>query len=180
MPKNATNSSVYCSDIMDIFVSPSGVLTLNNREFKCALGKGGVTHDKKEGDGATPFGCFHIREVMYRADKLTMPKINFPISVISKNDGWCDDVNDPNYNKKIKLPYSGSHEELWRDDDVYDIIIPLGYNDDPAVSGKGSAIFIHVARPNYTPTAGCIALSLLDLLEILKEVPAETRICVKS
>ena len=157
-----------------------GILTLNNKEFRCALGKGGVTEDKREGDGATPSGCFPIREVMYRADKLPQPVTNLPISVIQQNDGWCDDVNDPSYNKKVTAPYPASHERLWREDDLYDIVVPLGYNDNPAVRDKGSAIFMHVARPNYTPTAGCIALSLQDLLHILKEISKETKVCIEQ
>lgn len=165
---------------MNISVSSLGILSLNNKEFKCALGKGGVTEDKREGDGATPFGCFPVREVMYRADKLPQPVTNLPISVIQQDDGWCDDVNDPNYNRRVTVPYPASHERLWREDDLYDIVVPLGYNDNPAVRDKGSAIFMHVARPNYTPTAGCIALSLQDLLHILKEISKETKVCIEQ
>lgn len=163
---------------MDILVSSSGILTWRNKDYRCALGKGGVTADKKEGDGATPTGCFPLREVLYRADKLDAPKTALPISLIQKSDGWCDDVENANYNKKVTLPYSGSHEELWRTDDVYDLIVPLGYNDDPVISGKGSAIFMHVARPSYAPTDGCIALSLPDLLHILREISRETKVCI--
>jgi L,D-peptidoglycan transpeptidase YkuD (ErfK/YbiS/YcfS/YnhG family) len=161
-----------------ISVSASGILTWNGKEFKCALGKGGVSQNKIEGDGATPLGCFLLREVLYRADKIEAPITTLPVSTIQKNDGWCDDVNDPQYNKKVALPYPASHEELWREDDLYNIVVPLGYNDEPAVPGKGSAIFMHVARPNYTPTAGCIALSVSDLLAVLKEASADTQICI--
>ena len=164
---------------MDIIsVSASEILTWNGKEFKCALGKGGVVQNKTEGDEATPQGCFPIRDVLYRADKVAMPATHLPVFAIRKNDGWCDDVNDPRYNRKISLPYPASHEKLWREDDLYDVVVTLGYNDDPAVPGKGSAIFIHIARPNYAPTAGCIALSLPDMLQILKGIPAESTVCI--
>ncbi len=164
---------------MDVIVSASGILKLNGKEFRCILGKAGVTEVKIEGDGATPIGCFPIREVLYRVDKLPRPITNLPISIIQKNDGWCNDINDPHYNQRIKLPYPASHEKLWREDDLYDIVVALGYNDDPAVPGKGSAIFMHIAHSNYSPTEGCIALSLPDLVHILKEISRETKVYIE-
>ena len=135
-----------------------------------------MTSDKSEGDGATPVGQFPLRKVMYRADKLPKPTTPLPSSIIQKDSGWCDDVHDLAYNKEISLPYPASHESLSRSDDLYDIVIPLGYNDDPVVLGKGSAIFMHVASENYSPTEGCVALALSDLIEILREVSTETKI----
>lgn len=164
---------------MDILVSASGVLRWNNKEFKCVLGKNGIVKDKKEGDGATPSGCFSIREVMYREDRIERPQTDLILNELQKNDGWCDDVNNPNYNRKITLPYPASHEVLWREDNLYDIIGVLGYNDDPVLKSKGSAIFIHIASSNYTSTAGCIALSSQDLLEILREVSRESKVCIQ-
>ncbi len=166
---------------MDIKVSSSGTLLWKGKTYACAIGKGGVTEHKKEGDGATPIGCFALREVLYRPDTVGKePVTDLPISVIRENDGWCDDPGDPAYNKKVSIPYPGRHEALWRTDEIYDIIVPLGYNDEPVVAGKGSAIFMHVARPNYTPTEGCIALALPDLLEILRTVSKETKICIEK
>ncbi len=166
---------------MEIKVSKSGTLIWKEKTYACALGKSGVTENKKEGDGATPIGCFVLREVLYRPDVVGKePITDLPISVILKNDGWCDDPDDPAYNKRVSLPYSGRHESLWRIDEIYDVIVPLGYNDEPVVAGKGSAIFMHVARPNYTPTEGCIALELSDLLEILRTVSRETKICIEK
>ena len=153
---------------MDIDVTPDGILVWDNEEYRCALGKNGVREDKQEGNGATPAGRFLLREVLYRADRLSALETALPISTIQPHDGWCDDPNDPNYNKKVVLPYPASHESLWRTDNLYDIVVPIGYNDAPAVPGKGSAIFIHVARADYAPTAGCIALVLPDLIEILR------------
>ena len=137
--------------------------------------------DKREGDGATPIGCFPIRKVFYRPDKFEgSPETIFPTQALTQDDGWSDDVNLPEYNQLVKLPYHGSHEKLWRDDNLYDIIITIGYNDDPPIAGKGSAIFMHVAREEYTPTAGCIALSREDLLEILRTADATIQVCIQE
>ena len=165
---------------MDIKVLSSGHLLWNKKTYTCALGKSGVTNEKKEGDNATPLGCFALREVLYRLDMIKeVPITTLPTCAIQENDGWCDDPNDIKYNKKISLPYAARHETLWKDDGIYDIIVLLGYNDDLIISGKGSAIFLHVARPNYTPTEGCVALALPDLLEILSGVSKETRVCIE-
>jgi L,D-peptidoglycan transpeptidase YkuD (ErfK/YbiS/YcfS/YnhG family) len=139
-----------------------------------------VRADKKEGDGATPEGCFPLRAVYYRADRTEKPKTKLQTKILSENDGWCDGPKDLNYNKFVKLPYGASHENLWREDNIYDIIIVVGYNDSPVVSEKGSAIFLHIVRPEYSPTAGCVAVSLPDMLEILKTVDQKTDICIKN
>lgn len=164
----------------NITVYTSGKLTFDGNKYKCAIGKNGFTTDKKEGDWATPVGCFPLREVFYRKDRIEKPQTVLLVKEMQKDDGWSDDINDKDYNKLVKLPYSGSHEELWRDDEVYDVVVPLGYNDDPPVSGKGSAIFMHVARPTYSPTAGCVALSLSDFIELLGKVSKDTQVCIVS
>lgn len=151
-------------------------LAFVGRTYTCAVGKNGFSADKKEGDGCTPLGIFPLRECWYRADKIAAPQTNLPLKIITKNDGWCDDLNSPDYNKHIKLPYDSSHEKLWREDDVYDLIIPLGYNDSPIIRGKGSAIFLHIAKPDYCGTEGCIALAKNDLLEILPLLSPELHI----
>jgi len=156
----------------------SGKAVFQGKEFQCAIGKNGIAENKVEGDGKTPQGCFEIREVLYRKDKIEKPQTDLPIEEIQENDGWCDDVNDKNYNQQIKLPYNASHEKLWRDDEIYDIVVVLGYNDNPAAAGKGSVIFMHVARKNYSPTAGCIAFNKEDLIEILKNCDKNTLVCV--
>ena len=163
-----------------INVSSSGSIEFLGKKYKVALGKNGVTEYKKEGDEATPVGCMPIREIFYRSDKIQKPDTMLPINALHETDGWCDDPEDPNYNKLVRLPYKAGHEKLWRDDDLYDIIVILGYNDDPPKSGKGSAIFMHIVRDNYSPTAGCIALSLKDLIEILKKANKETHVCVNE
>jgi L,D-peptidoglycan transpeptidase YkuD (ErfK/YbiS/YcfS/YnhG family) len=135
----------------------------------CALGRGGVLRDKHENDGATPRGTWPLRQVWYRADRLATPPItSLPIRTIRETDGWCDDVTSPDYNRHVELPHAARHERLWRDDAVYDVIVELGYNDDPPVVPRGSAIFLHIARPGYTPTEGCVALAREDLLALLQ------------
>ena len=138
-------------------------------DLKCAIGKGGMKDAaaKREGDGVSPIGRWEMKRVFYRADKVTAPETNLPLVPIKKTDGWCDDPADPLYNQHVTLPYPASHEELWRKDNVYDIIVELGHNDDPPVPGLGSAIFLHVAKADYAPTEGCIALSEIDLRSAL-------------
>lgn len=163
-----------------ILVSPSGKLFWQGKEYKCALGKNGVSLNKMEGDGKTPSGSFPLRKVFYRKDRLNEPKTKLPTEEIKENYGWCDDPKDPNYNKLVKLPHYASHEKLWRDDNIYDVIVTIGYNDDPPIPGKGSAIFLHIARPEFTPTDGCIALNLNELLEILESITLNTEICIQE
>lgn len=165
---------------MDSVIHVTGnQLGFAGKKYHCAIGKGGFSPDKKEGDGCTPLGIFPLRELWCRADKFSPPKTNLPIKIINKNDGWCDDPKSSDYNRHVLMPYDFSHEELWREDDVYDLIIPIGYNDKNIIAGAGSAIFIHVARDNYTPTEGCIALKKEDLLEILPYLSANTHIEIK-
>ena len=151
-------------------------LEYGGKTYNCAIGKNGFSIHKKEGDNCTPVGKYLLREVLYRNDKIAKPETHLPISIIQKIDGWCDASEDVNYNKKVKLPYPVSHEKLWRDDDLYDLIIPIGYNDNPVFAGKGSAIFIHVARPGYEGTEGCVALKIEDLLQLIKYADIKTMI----
>lgn len=163
----------------NITVYPDGTVFFLGKQYRCALGKSGFSKDPREGDNATPVGSFLMRKVFYRPDKFERAPVTvLPVIALTPADGWSDDVSLPDYNTFVKLPYVGSHEELWRTDDVYDLIIPLGFNDDPPISGVGSAIFMHVARENYTPTRGCIALSRGDLLEILAKVEISTKVCI--
>ena len=161
-----------------ITVDPAGWLSFGTLRFRCALGKGGVTADKREGDGATPIGRFALRELFYRPDKLPDPAGRLPTRAIRPEDGWCDDPSHPDYNLPVRLPHSARCERMWRDDDCYDLVVPLGYNDDPPVPGLGSAIFLHVARPGYAPTEGCIALAKDDLLALLAALPADVEMVI--
>lgn len=137
--------------------------------FRCALGRGGIREDKREGDGASPVGRFPLRRVLYRADRMAAPVTGLPVAPIAADDGWCDAPADPAYNQPVKLPFAASHEEMWRADGLYDVVVVIGHNDDPIVPGEGSAVFMHVAKPDYEPTAGCVALALSDLLALLRD-----------
>ncbi len=152
---------------MELLVTADGRLRCGDRLYRCALGHGGVRAEKCEGDGVTPVGVFALRRVLYRADRMAPPETGLEVAPIGESDGWCDDPGDPNYNRPVALPYAASHERLWREDAVYDLIVVLGHNDDPPQPGLGSAIFMHVARPEYEPTQGCVALAPGDLLAVL-------------
>src|SRR5690348_17235352 len=147
--------------------------------FRCAIGRGGRRHDKREGDGATPIGSWTMRRLLYRADRLAMPETALPVSVIAAADGWCDAPLDARYNQPVPLSYPASAEALWREDGVYDLIVPLGYNDAPVVAGAGSAIFLHVARADFSPTEGCVALALADLLAMLRDADEASQVIVE-
>lgn len=147
---------------------------------RCALGRSGARLDKREGDGATPIGCFSLRRVLYRADRIARPETGLPAAPIDPHLGWCDDPGDASYNTPVCVPYAARHERLWREDALYDLIAVIGYNDDPVEPGRGSAIFLHVARPDFAPTEGCIALRLADLSELLRACRRGTRIVVDA
>ena len=120
-----------------------------------------------EGDGATPLGLLPLRRVLFRADRGPAPQTAVPVEPIGPTDGWCDDPADPRYNRAVRLPYPARHEELWRSDALYDIVGVLGWNDVPVARGHGSAIFLHIARADYSPTEGCVAMSGPDLRTLL-------------
>jgi L,D-peptidoglycan transpeptidase YkuD (ErfK/YbiS/YcfS/YnhG family) len=155
-----------------------GRLALAHGVRRAALGRSGIKALKREGDGATPLGCFPLRQVLYRADRVARPRTPLPCRQIRANDGWCDDPADRNYNRLIKLPSKRSAEGLKRADHLYDLVLVLGYNERPRVRGKGSAIFAHLARPGFTPTDGCLALSRHDLTMLLAELRPGSTIVV--
>jgi L,D-peptidoglycan transpeptidase YkuD (ErfK/YbiS/YcfS/YnhG family) len=158
---------------MDLAVSrsPQGpVLDWGAGPRRCAIGPAGIAAKAREGDGVTPQGAFAIREIFYRADRVPKPHVSLPLRAIARDDGWCDAPDDPNYNRLIKLPYDASAEQMWRDDALYDLVAVIGFNDDPVMAGKGSAIFLHIAKVDYAPTAGCVALAKDDLLAALEQL----------
>jgi L,D-peptidoglycan transpeptidase YkuD (ErfK/YbiS/YcfS/YnhG family) len=154
---------------MQFRATSSGQFFAADRVFRCALGKGGLkpADQKCEGDGASPIGIWPLRRVLYRADRVGAPQTALPVQALGPDDGWCDAVGDRLYNQPVQHPYHASAEHLWRDDHVYDLIVVLGHNDGPVVDGAGSAIFMHVAKPDYTPTEGCVALAYDDLVQVL-------------
>jgi L,D-peptidoglycan transpeptidase YkuD (ErfK/YbiS/YcfS/YnhG family) len=162
-----------------LVVRGDGTLAWRGETYACALGPAGIIKNKREGDKATPAGVFPLRRALYRPDRLDPPATGLPVAPIRPDDGWCDDPADAFYNRPVKRPYPASSEALWRDDALYDVIVVLGHNDDPVVPGAGSAVFLHIAKPDYGPTEGCVALAKRDLLEILASVDSSTEIEIR-
>jgi L,D-peptidoglycan transpeptidase YkuD (ErfK/YbiS/YcfS/YnhG family) len=152
----------------------AGLLHDGDRAIPCSIGKGGLiaAADKKEGDGATPIGSWPIRGVLFRPDRVTLPeRLTLPWRWIRPDDGWSDGADDPAYNRPVRHPHRFSAEKLWRDDGLYDVIVILGHNDAPPVSGAGSAIFLHCWRDGAT-TEGCVAIARGELLALLPMLEA--------
>jgi len=162
-----------------IIVKKYGYLKYKSFKFRCSLGKAGVKKKLKEGDNITPKGTFKLLRVFYRPDKITKIKTILNKVKIKKNFGWCDDPKSNFYNKLVKLPFKGGYEKLYRADNSYDLIIVLNYNTNPIIKNKGSAIFIHVARKDFSNTAGCIALTKKDLLILLANIKKNTKIKIQ-
>jgi L,D-peptidoglycan transpeptidase YkuD (ErfK/YbiS/YcfS/YnhG family) len=137
---------------------------------RAAIGPGGIAVKGGEGDGITPRGIFPVREIFYRADRIVAPRTRLPLRALHDDDGWCDASGDPHYNRPVKLPYPASAEKMWREDHLYDLVAVLGYNDNPVVPGKGSAIFLHLAKPDYSATQGCVAMAQDDLLAAIEQL----------
>jgi L,D-peptidoglycan transpeptidase YkuD (ErfK/YbiS/YcfS/YnhG family) len=159
-----------------------GWAELDGERYRCALGRSGILMDKREGDGGTPVGRFPVRRLLYRADRLANAGMDaalagsspvataLPQRELQKQDGWCDDPADAAYNQPVTLPYAGRHEMMWRDDHLYDLVLVIGHNDAPVIPDHGSAVFIHLAQPDYRPTEGCIAFARIDLEAILAKL----------
>jgi L,D-peptidoglycan transpeptidase YkuD (ErfK/YbiS/YcfS/YnhG family) len=161
---------------MIIFVKNKETLNYDDYQFKCCVGKNGIIRNKIEGDKKTPKGIFEIGNLYFRGDKNKKPLTNLKSIKIKKNMGWCDDKNnEKNYNKLIKINKKIKYEKLYRLDDKYDFMIPILYNTDKRILGKGSAIFIHLTK-NYNGTDGCIALKKSDFLILLKLIKPNTKI----
>ena len=173
---------------MDILVTLAqghrGTFCVFGQTYDCALGRNGAAADKREGDGATPFGRFALREIRYRADRLTLPATSLRATPIGPGDGWCDDPTDAAYNCAVALPHRASAEHMWRDDGLYDLLVILGHNDAPPVAGRGSAIFLHCASTDADgglgPTEGCVALPRDTLLALAPRLTPEMMIDIRS
>lgn len=163
----------------------AGTLDFAGLQFACMLGRSGIVDPKFEGDGGTPAGEFPLREVRYRADRLSAaPATGLPVITTRPSDGWCDDPQDAAYNRLVTLPHATDAEKLWRDDRAYDLLAVIGYNDAPVLPGRGSAIFLHVARTDDggrpLPTSGCISLPIDNLLAVLARCTPSTRIRIAT
>ena len=151
-----------------------GLLVAGALTVPCALGRSGVTRHKREGDGATPAGRLRFVSCHYRPDRISRPDTRLPTAPISPLDGWCDDPADRSYNRPVRLPYPAGHEDLWRQDRLYDVLVVLDWNLLYPRPGAGSAIFFHLAAPGMTPTAGCVAVTLPAMTKILAHSGPET------
>lgn len=177
---------LYANDIVVSLQDGKCHANFAGKEYTCSLGKHGISKDKHEGDGKTPIGEFPLRQVFVRPDKIytdNLRYVSLPVNYISPDDGWCDDPNAPEYNLHVNLAMfdpNVNHEKLFRDDDRYDMIIVVGYNDAPPQAGKGSAIFIHVASKKYAGTEGCVAFSAEDLVQILPQLDHDSKLIVKG
>ncbi len=168
---------------MDIRVYRQGEITVADwgaGPRRCAVGRAGIAEKIREGDGVTPAGIWPLRNVLYRADRVPRPQTILPTAPIDPDSAWCDVPDDPQYNRLVRLPYASLDERLWREDALYDLIVVVGFNDEPAVPGKGSAIFLHVARPDYGETEGCVALGLVDLTQALAQLRLDDRLVVQK
>ena len=158
--------------------NPKGRIFLGATTYPCAFGRSGIIDQdqKKEGDGFTPRGIFPIRRVFYRPDRQSRPLCAIIPELITQDMGWCDDPKSPHYNQLIRLPFVDSHEKLWRDDHIYDIIVVLGYNDRPVIANAGSAIFFHLCHDDYRTTEGCVAINLTSMIRALWLMEADSQL----
>ncbi len=166
----------------DFVVTPDGWVTWPEGRARCMLGRSGIIPqaDKCEGDGATPAGFFPLTSVLYRSDRGDSPQTLLPVIPLTPADGWSEDPADPDYNKLVRLPHGGTVDRLWREDHLYDVIVVIGHNDDPIRPGMGSAIFLHLARDDYSPTAGCVAVRREDMGRILKAAGPGSRLIIQT
>jgi len=158
----------------------AGRLSWPGAETRAICGRGGVRAEKREGDGASPEGIFPLLYGFYRADRIARPASGLAMTALQPDDGWVDDPADSNYNRPVKLPYPASHEEMWLKDGLYDLVVVIGYNMEPVVPGRGSAIFLHVARADFAPTAGCIAIERQVLAGLLGLLGPGSRITIRA
>ena len=159
--------------------SKRGWLIAAGRALPVALGRAGIMANKREGDGATPRGSFRLKRLWWRGDRHPRPATALPARRIAAADGWCEDPADRRYNRAVKVPSQSSTDRLARADGLYDFIVEIDHNTRPRIAGRGSAVFIHVARPGFAPTAGCVALEAGALRRLLARLGPRTRIMVE-
>jgi L,D-peptidoglycan transpeptidase YkuD (ErfK/YbiS/YcfS/YnhG family) len=153
-------------------------LVAGPRAIPVALGRGGIKANKREGDGGTPRGRFRLKRLWWRADRMPRPRTRLPVRRIGVNDGWCEDPRDRHYNQPIRLRADDPGDRLKREDRLYDVIVELDHNTRPRIAGRGSAVFIHVARPGFAPTAGCVALKTSALIRLIERLGSRTHIVI--
>lgn len=159
--------------------SSRGWLIAGAQALPVALGRGGIKANKREGDGATPRGVFRLKRLWWRADRHPRPRTLLPVRRIRADDGWCENPRDRHYNQPVLVPKDSKADRLARQDRLYDFIVELDHNTRPRIAGRGSAVFVHIARPGFAPTAGCVALTMPALRRLLAQVGPRTRIAIR-
>jgi L,D-peptidoglycan transpeptidase YkuD (ErfK/YbiS/YcfS/YnhG family) len=158
----------------------SGYLYWPGGKTRAAVGAAGISSIKKEGDKATPAGTFPLLFGMYRPERIKLPDTSLPMTPLRQAHAWVDDPNDPKYNRLVELPYAAHTEEMWRADGIYDLLVVVGYNMNPTRPGAGSAIFLHIARPHFTPTEGCIAIERSVLLKLVPLLGPDSTLTIRE
>ena len=153
-----------------------GILLVGQRAIPVVLGRSGILANKREGDGATPRGVFQLRRLWWRADRGPRPRTRLPVRRITPDVAWCEDPRDRRYNRPFLRSANEPGDRLWRTDALYDLIVEIDHNTRPRVAGRGSAVFLHVARPDRSPTAGCVAMGVAELRQLLSRLTPECRI----
>ena len=172
-------SQIVATAVPHYAAGARGRLHAGQTVIACAIGAAGISNRKREGDQASPAGYFRLIEGFFKPSVGRRPRTSLPFSPVNRTLGWCDDPNSGNYNKLVHLPSAARHENLWREDGLYDLVIVLDYNILPRRKGAGSAIFLHCARPGFAPTEGCIALRREDLRKLLPRLARDAVLIVK-
>ena len=155
-----------------------GWLTAGGQTIPVALGRGGIRASKREGDGGTPKGTFRPLRLWWRADRHPRPSTFLPVRAIGPEDAWCEDPSDRHYNRPVRLGSKQGGDRLKRGDHLYDFIIEIDHNTSPRIAGRGSAVFLHLARKDFSPTAGCVSMTKSAMLQLLKRLGPETKIVI--
>ena len=155
-----------------------GWLMAGSRAVPVALGRGGIIANKREGDGGTPKGTFRPKRLWWRADRHPRPQTFLPVRAIRSDDAWCEDPASRHYNRPLKLTHAEGGDRLTRDDHLYDFIVEIDHNTLPTIAGRGSAVFLHLARPNFSPTAGCVSMTRSAMLQLLRRMGTDTKIII--
>jgi L,D-peptidoglycan transpeptidase YkuD (ErfK/YbiS/YcfS/YnhG family) len=156
-----------------------GWLKAGHRIFPVALGRGGILTNKCEGDGGTPRGIFRPLRLWWRADRHPRPQTLLPVRAIRPEDGWCEDPASRHYNRPVKLARHDKGDRLRRDDHLYDFVVEIDHNTSPRMAGRGSAVFLHLARERFSPTAGCVSMTKPAMLHLLRRLGPRTRISIE-
>ena len=155
-----------------------GWLITGAHSIPVALGRGGIIANKREGDGGTPKGTFRPKRLWWRADRHPRPQTFLPVRAIGPGDAWCEDPASRHYNRPLKLEQGEEGDRLTRDDHLYDFIIEIDHNTEPRIAGRGSAVFLHLARTNFSPTAGCVSMTKSAMLHLLRQIGPDTKIVI--